>query len=227
MEIEALVEKITQEVMKQLKDRQVKSKSSYSKQALVFCSEASIDKGNILYQLEEKEIGCCFNDKYCTEEIESVDYVIIPTLSVASLAFIANGIEGDESSKVVIRSKLYGKEVLVLDGGIEYKTFKQTSEPALYELYEAYQGKLQDFGVKVGSLEEMLQFQRRQIQPPEAFAKKENKEGTYIEARLITENTLKQIECKENSSVYIKTKAIVTPMAKDYIRKKKIQIIRA
>ncbi|ABR46497.1 hypothetical protein Amet_0264 [Alkaliphilus metalliredigens QYMF] len=244
MEIEVLVQKITEEVMKQLKGRQKNEKPQFSKKALILSDKNPINKQEIR-QLETMGVECVSLGECPEDEIRNMDYIILLTLPLSSLSYIARGVEGDEISKGAIGGLLYGKEIFVLCEGIEHRKFEQTSQHHFYQMYMDYEKKLQGFGVKIGTLKKILSLlnqkpqqeqssteaikQAEEIRKTEESVKTEQvdeKESPLISNKLITENTLKEMGCREKSRISITAKAIVTPMANDYIRMMKIQVIR-
>ncbi|AKL93922.1 putative ethanolamine utilization protein [Clostridium aceticum] len=230
MEMEALVQKITEEVLKQLREgqreRQTSEELQFTKKAWVLFSKEQVNQQYITY-LEEMGIACVFLEECTEDEIKQMDYIILPILPLSSLAHIAMGVEGDEISKKVIRSLLHGKEVFVLSDGMEHRSFEKSSQPYFYQMYIDYEKKLQDFGVKIGTLEEILSPSQQQPQQPiSPIMQEKTTEETSIDNKVITEKILKEMDCHPNSRLCIRQKAIITPMAKDYIRMKKIQVIR-
>ncbi|SCZ04462.1 hypothetical protein [Alkaliphilus peptidifermentans] len=227
MEKEALVEKITEEVMKLLQGKETIKKLQSTRKALILSYKDETSRQNIT-QLETLGTECLFLDECHQDEVKYVDFILLPNLSLNSLTYMAMGIEGDEISKRAIRGMLYGKDIFVLSEGIEYRSFQSTSHPHFHQIYMDYEEKLKGYGVKIGSLNEILALTTGQLkQPKESIKQEETEEKAFISNKLITEMALREMCCKENSQLSIDAKAIVTPMAKDYIRMKKIQIVRA
>ncbi|SNS12415.1 ethanolamine utilization protein [Anaerovirgula multivorans] len=226
MEIEALVKSITEEVMKQLQERETSEKLQSSKKALVLSYREQVNRQDIK-QLETMGVECVFLEECIEEEIKNVDCIVLLALSLSSLAYIAMGIEGDEVSKRTIRGLLYGKEIFVLSKGLEHRNFEKTSHPHFYQTYMNYEKKLQSFGMKIGDLKEIFSQSNQQIKLPQVSIEEKNQiEETFISNKVITEKGLREMGCGENSRICIGAKAIITPMATDYIRTKKIQAVR-
>lgn len=225
MEIETLVGKITQEVMMQIKKMQIEPGHPRKALAMIWGGESSVDQNRINSFLQPRGIQSHFVTSYTIQDLMTSDFLVIPALSVSSLAWIAQGIKGDETSTFVLEGLLHGKRVLVLEDGLEYKRFKQTCPSGLYALYESYGEKLGVLGVRIGELKELTE--GKTLSTPDVCGDEEQRTPIRMEEKVITEKKLEALDCQDRSLVSIPAKAIITPMAKDYIRKKHIQIARA
>lgn len=227
MEMEALVQRITAEVMEQLKAMGLQKRPS-GRRALVLSPEGS-GYGAVTQELEALGIPWQIIKGWDSSLLDpsEEDILVVPELPVSSLAYIAMGIEGDCLAKSVISRLFHGKEILMLEDGMAHRRFEKTSGVAFYQMYQEYEGKLKQFGIKVGKLQD-LQCQSTPQPVAKGICEMEKlpTEVPHIQTRIITEQVLNSLELVEHQKISISPKAILTPLAKDYIRAKKIEVIR-
>ncbi|WP_350342950.1 hypothetical protein PRVXT_002219 [Proteinivorax tanatarense] len=218
VEIEKLVEKITKQVLQQVQQNSFDEKKEISK---IICYIEEKDEVKYYEEIsnffQKQNMAKRFISSYTQSELEDAKYILIPKLSVSSMAFIATGIKGDLVSNLVLDALILGKQVGVLENGMEYQNHAKTCKRGLYQLYEGYKRKIQDLDIEVGSLNGLFLSKT----PKTLIASRAN---IVLQERVITEKKLKDLDCKDFTVISIPEKSIITPMAKDFIRTHQIQI---
>ncbi|WP_067516479.1 hypothetical protein [Endozoicomonas ascidiicola] len=239
MNTDALVELIAKRVMEQLlalQSSQAISKPMPSVLVVGDCDDR--------VQLEQRLAG--FQLTYSAEQPSAdpaaFDHVLLTTLPNSLLSALAIGLERGDEGCVIVNSLLLGKTVHILEEGIAYRRFRETATPAFYQVFQDKETTLCSFGMKVVNLGQLSSV----LAGAETFARTEsaavnevvyqvgaareknvagvqlvNNDIHMLEKRVIGEKDLRT--CYEQGYRHIKLmeKAVVTPLAKDFIRMNK------
>ncbi len=212
MDKDKLIELITKEIMKKL----------FQKKALVL-SEKKCENLNKTF-LDEYSL------EYYNENLNLDDYelVVVPELSIEEVSALALGLPNSKMVGIIIRALFKGKKVIVLKEGLEHRRYKETAKGNLYKLYLDYEHKITLLGVEIeqemvnNSFHSIEENQQKNIKcdKKEIVVSTEN----IVNKKVITEADLRKLQMKGIRQIEIYKNAIITPLAKDFIRTNKIQI---
>ncbi|MCY7040874.1 ethanolamine utilization protein [Streptococcus sanguinis] len=139
-------------------------------------------------------------------------------------------IEAEEA--VILKSLLKGKKVLVSDSAFAIQQYKQSSKVHLYQELQGQREKLIRYGLqfyKEGQLLALLE--SNHAEEPRPAEKRAVTEEVSQKAKapsktvLLTEKKLREMGLPENGSFKIEKGMIVTALARDYLKRQKIEII--
>jgi ethanolamine utilization protein len=230
--IDEIVEKVTELVYQQLSEH--RCKRVYQIPA---CKKVVIMSDHPVTAIEEA-LSDGYSLNYYSEKDTDSDIIIIPSLSATMMANIAAGIARTSGEEFLLTMLLQGKRVIALTDGLEYKQYKKTAPILFYKMYEEMEHKLEGYGIVftcLSSLRELANIVP--MKPAIVQAEKDSleivmKEETasqkcvIIDRKLITEVDLRNVCLKSQKLVEVRSDAIITPLAKDYIRTNKLTIIR-
>ncbi|CAM3791911.1 hypothetical protein [Mesobacillus zeae] len=231
MNIDELVERVTELVCQQLSENsKSECRAPARKKAVVLADQpvTGIDEA----------LSSCYSVRYYREKDNDSDIIIIPSLSAAMMANLAAGVARTSGEEFVLAMLLQGKRVIALADGLEYKRYKKTAPILFYKMYEELEHKLEGYGIEftgLGNLSELcdkVPMETVKTQGEKAIPELEAKEETVtqncaiVDRKLITEVDLRKFCLKNQKLVAVRPDAIITPLAKDYIRTNKITIKR-
>ncbi|PEX93239.1 ethanolamine utilization protein [Bacillus cereus] len=227
MNVEALVEAITKEVYKRLQDIPVSKREGPKKTAVFVATEAYPQLENLLTHE--------FAIQYFDDSVRDCDVVIIPKMCIQLLGNLANGLSNSPRERFILTMLLKGKTVIVLEDGIVYKKYKQTSNALLFKMYGEYVKKIEEFGVKIIHDTQLLQSccEDKIVQNAQFTKSTMNGEAQIykkvelISKKVITEADLKKFHLRNVKEIIVTPNSIITPLAKDYIRMQQMQVQRA
>lgn len=196
-----LIEKITKEVIKALQN-----------------SELSLKEKVFIASKEEVDAKVMEDIKVRYDLVEDVDEankVFILNMSNKMLYDISNGVSDDELTNKIIKSIMKGKDVCVLKGGLEFKQYESTCPKELLNRYKSYIESLNKYKVKFVD---------------EFKTEKKTEEKSIIadltNKNLINEKVVSRATNAEVKSIRVDKKALITPLAKDFIRSEEIEVKR-
>ena len=133
---------------------------------------------------------------------------------------------------VILKSLLKGKKVLVSDNAFAIQQYKQSSKVHLYQELQGQREKLVRYGLqfyKEGQLLALLESDQAEEPRPEVkrAVAEEVSQKTKAPSKpvLLTEKRLREMGLPENGSFKIEKGMIVTALARDYLKRQKIEII--
>lgn len=237
MDFDKLVALITEQVL-----NNIKNNTSVKKKVLVLSNE----NNNKIQEL----LGNDFDLEYYEDNVtlDSYEHIICPNLCTNGLASLALGIGSSKMLSKMIEAIFMGKNVMVLEEGMEYRKFKGTAPKTLYKTFLEYEEKVRNFGVMIVptySLKDELNnrkiknnsFETETVkvnndlvfhQEVKASETIEVKDSLHIRnKKLIAESDLKKIYMNGVRNVAIDKNSIITPLAKDFIRINHLNITRA
>ncbi|ENK1242010.1 TIGR02536 family ethanolamine utilization protein [Clostridium sporogenes] len=218
MDFEKLVDMITKEVAKRLSDLNFKEESM-KKETVVILATTS-------YKEIEENLNNKYDIRYFDEGLRECDKIIIPRTCIKLLSNLANGICSEEMHKFISIMLLKGKKVYMMEDGIEYKKYRERAPKALLDMYEGFEEKIKTFGINIiSSLDEIEGNINKEESLNESserignLCSDNNEENFLFKGRkLITESDLRKIYMKGVKEVSIDKKALITPLASDFVR---------
>lgn len=163
------------------------------------------------------------------EAYKQYDLVLIETMPIPMMVNLALGNYMSLEEKLIIEALLCSKPVYLLDSGLEYRRFKQTTYNALFAQYEEYEKRLLQLGIrKVTHLGE-IGVERGEIDKynRQLDAVNTNKFTTIDLSykKLLLESDLLKLHTKGKVAVKIDKSCIVTPLAGDFIKSHDINLL--
>lgn len=234
MDFDKLVALITEQVL-----NNIKNNTSTKKKVLILSNE----NNNKIQEL----LGNEFDLEYYEDnvDLDSYEHIICPKLCTNGLASLALGIGSSKMLSKMIEAIFMGKNVMVLEEGMEYRKFKVTAPKTLYKTFLEYEEKVRNFGVIIVptySLKDELNNKKTKNNLVETATVKVNndlvfhqevqaseiKDSLYIRnKKLIAESDLRKIYMNGVRNVTVDKNSILTPLAKDFIRINHLNITRA
>lgn len=152
---------------------------------------------------------------------EACTAMLISELSVERLAHLALGCSHDEVERCILRALLEERPVYLLEEGLTYRKYKKTAYKPLYTLYQDYEKRLRQYGIRIIKHVGELLTERKE-EPILEYAK----EVDLKSKKLLLETDLMNRHLEAFTVIEIGDKCIVTPLAEDYIRSHKLKIKR-
>ncbi|QOT00183.1 ethanolamine utilization protein [Brevibacterium sp. JNUCC-42] len=225
MNIEALVEAVTNEVYKKLQEMKFSQGEPKKRQKAIIMANQS-------HPEIEARIESHYEFQYHDEQIKDCDLVIIPTVCIQLLGNLANGISAGSRERFILTMLLKGKKVVVLENSMVYKKYKQTSNPVLYKQYEEFEARIKSFGIQMVQESDLLNIddkvdnQEVEIAKQDSDIEQEEVRKEVLSKKLITESDLKKFHLRHVNEIIVNKNSIITPLAKDYIKMKQIKVRR-
>ncbi|MGG0806875.1 hypothetical protein ABE144_04355 [Brevibacillus laterosporus] len=183
--------------------------------------------------------------------VQSFAFILITGLHCCALASLALGLI--PSKNLITQALLQGKKVYLLQEGLEHRQFHRTAPAHLFDLYQSYEQKLVSFGVTLINKVDihLLGQEERHLERPitqsicqgSSEHLDSNCEGKHdlhvneasnlvdaaekvwhIEQRVISESVLKKLCLLGAQSFTILPNAILTPLAKDFVRMNQLTV---
>jgi len=226
VEMGKLVDMITKEVMMRIPG---------------ITNNIAIDKEKVLVisscAQELTEVKDLIKDKYQvhiydSENIKLQDYehIIITNLCNKGLSSMALGLCNDEVQDFIVEALFSNKKVYVLKEGIQYRKYSTNANEALYDLYKQYECKIISYGVNLVEKKDLLKSMEIGVAPAIVLASADTMQSHQVveinNKRLITESDLKKLYMNGIEEVNLIKKVILTPLAQDFIRIKRLKINR-
>lgn len=232
MDFEKLVEAVVKEVIKKLK--QMENQSEKEKILVIASSneeyEKLVDKIGKDYELHNYD-----NIKTI---LPSYQKVVMTGICNTLLSSLAMGLSRGSLDSQIIEFLMEGKKLYLIEEGIAYRKYEKEKNESLYNLYKNYEEKLESYGIRIvsyNSLSEVLasgnEIKEKNVTNSVNEKKKDilDIRSDVIEVlnkRLISESDLKRVYMNGVKEVKISKKAILTPLAQDFIRIHKMKVNR-
>ncbi|MBR0415182.1 MAG: hypothetical protein IJI67_08940 [Clostridia bacterium] len=203
---EALVERITQEVVRHLQENTDLSLGTKPVALLAGAKDAVPAFAKERYAFADMSTYA--------GDIAPFEAVFIASLSLAELADCALGRDALPLPCAVAKAILSGKEVYLMEAGLPYKAYKRTvTNRNFYNMLEGYVNTLRGFGVKI--VKEQWQgnnLERQAIEDNTAD-------------KVITERTARELcESCTTGVVHLRCGTVITPSAKDVFNHSEIKV---
>lgn len=216
MNYDKMVSIIVEEVLDKLKETPKTNKCS--KKAVVF-QHGDLDCFNDF-------LGKEYNIISYDENIQDCDIAIIPKLTLGTMANLANLNASSIEEKFIITMIMRGKKIYILEGGIEYKIYKDTAPKQLYNKYLNFEKQLINYGIEIlneGCNSEITSSYHGELSSNLSI---EDAKSERISKRVITESDIRKIYEKEKNVIIVGDNSILTPLARDFIKINNIEIIK-
>lgn len=188
---------------------------------------------SILGQLEEK-FSIYDHDVFALPESPDAP-ILLARLSIQALVRVADGDEGcSVDGHVLLNALLTGRTVAVLESGIQWRQYMSTMPQALRSLYERYENQLKSYGLNIvtenGLIETLTRpMPARWMAFSEAEVCKSTSRQLVTSQKLLTEADVMNL-CQavkgSGRNLVVEPGTIITPLAQDYIKAKKINLIQ-
>lgn len=151
--MEKLINAITEEVMKRLKE-------------LIHNEEEKCEKKLpklLCIDLENKDIYDELAEKFeihsleYKEDLDAYDGIVLGKLGNRELTNLALGSHCGVREQVIIDSILRGKNIYILEEEIQYRKFQSTCNKVFYRLYQQYEAKILSYGIKLVKKDDILE----------------------------------------------------------------------
>lgn len=222
MDQEKLIDSIIKEVMKRLEKHTTNDLENVIKKEKMLAITISDHK--ILSQLHHRYRTDFYQNPNEYEEhidINVYDAILLGSISHQELVHISMGLANNPVSSLVIEAILAGKKIFILKEGITYQRYEDTSNTNFYNMLKGYEEQLKTFGIEWIYANEIVE----RIENTEAIDEEKMTEEYVVQVKIITESIAKQYHIKGCHRLVINKHTIVTPLARDYLRDKKIMMI--
>jgi len=227
MDQKKLIENIIKEVIKRLEEKHTINdlENAMRKERIL---AIAISDHKILSEIHHRYRIDFYEDHYEYEEhinINVYDAILLGSISHQELVHISMGLANNPVSSLVIEAILAGKKIYILKEGITYLRYEHTSNTNFYNMLKGYEEQLKTFGIEWIYTNEIVEKMKRSEISKELFKEAQITEEHVVQVKIITESIAKQYHIKGCKHLLVKKQTIVTPLARDYLRDKKISII--
>ena len=153
--------------------------------------------------------------------------VILGELTLAQLADIALGRDGDAVSCAAVQALLNGVEVWMLEEALPHRKCAGKGNSSLYQMLEGYVRTLQVFGVKLADRDKLCRPAEKPAAPPKFQAPAPAvPKGTACpnSGRLITETMALEMLEQAGETVRLARGTILTPSARDVFTRARVRV---
>lgn len=220
MELAKLIERITTEVLKQLKEE--KEGLRTKKRILLWTERLEVKEQTaekLKLPLEQLEDRIQFKG---LEDLETYDAIILPKLEAGEMVHIALGIQLGETEALAAKALLLGKRIYVLQEGLVFKAHKATTAPGYYKLLQDYEERLGAYGISVVSWEGL----QLDAESSQCAVQATREKALDLKERLITESRIAELFSMGYREIRVTKNAMITPLAVDFIKSKQLKILR-
>lgn len=152
---------------------------------------------------------------------ESYEWIIAAQMSLDTMTQVALGIPRSKESACILKSLLEGKQVFVLQRGLEYRLYRDKAVKTLYRLYQEYEDRICQYGIRIIS-------DIDEIREQEGLSDKIRETG-YLDLtgiKVLTETNFSKMRSGGSGRVLIDRNAVITPLAKDYVANHRLRLER-
>lgn len=208
--IEDQIRKIIQEIYAERENKE----ENFAKENIV-CIDFSLEDKKRLTPFEEK-----YNFIFDTSIENDLNFsqVWISSISHQDLALTSLGL--DTSIGPLIEYIAQGKKVYVFPEGRKYLKYVNTASDILKNMWKNYENTLIQMGVIFENPMSNLDVEKG----IDFKISKRNSNYTFVDKKLITVDDIKDLG-EDVKGICIASNTIITPLAKDYMREKKIECI--
>ena len=229
MNTDALVELIAKRVMEQLQ-------ALYSQSAAIKPKSSVLVVGNCQDRpLLEQTLGNAYQLSYTSDQENPAginpaefDHIVLATLPNSLLSALAIGLERGNEGCVIVESLLLGKTIHILEEGIAYRRYRQQANPAFYQVFANKEATLCSFGmqvVRMNQLAEMFAGGKATTAHDSVHVASEtvvtaSQKMHVITNRVVGEKDLRTCYEQGYRRVKVQERAVITPLARDFLRLK-------
>lgn len=173
------------------------------------------------------------------------EMLLAADLSVETMAYAAHGIAATPEAACILQGLLTGRQVCLLEQGLEYRKYKETAPKTIYLLYQNQEKTLRQMGIRflrhsmdlldlekeIYREQEFAQDLFQQRKPEEHKAEKDWRKPGEPEAdlshlMLLQESELIKARGMGYRTILLNRKAKITPLALDYLKNHGLTIHR-
>lgn len=236
MNTDALVELIAKRVMEQLQALGSESAAINPKSSVLVVGDCQ-DR-----PLLEQTLGNAYQLSYTSDQENPAginpaefDHIVLATLPNSLLSALAIGLERGSEGCVIVASLLLGKTIHILEEGIAYRRYRQQANPAFYQVFADKEATLCSFGmqvVRINQLAQMFAGGKATTTHDSAHVASEtvvtaNQKMHVITNRVVGEKDLRTCYEQGYRRVKLQEKAVITPLARDFLRLKEDLLVSA
>lgn len=246
MDMDKLINAVTEEVMRKVKVFQEQIDEN-SRRILVAASKESESYKSISNKIDSfpGEIDSLEN---MNEELDCYENIILCGLDNRELANLALGVQCGQKEQIAIKGIFKGKRILLVEEGIEYRRYHNTSNKMFYSMYMEYERKVISYGITLVREENIfkainmqnvcttclcscaLELQNEVNNESDIKNQVHSLEETNItdftDKKLVSETDLRIMLKNGNKTMRIRRRTVLTPLAKDFIRMNHIKVNR-
>ncbi|MBS6195933.1 MAG: hypothetical protein KH828_10190 [Clostridiales bacterium] len=233
MDIDALVNEICKRVQEKIDSAEKQQAADERPRILILTNAHGTDCHETLEcpVLGEYYRTECTLMKNYECDMEDYEAVIAYTLTNEALGKIANGIFDDGYTRLFGKAVLSGKKIFIPEEEVELYRYKTSAPAAYYERIEAGLKLLLKSGVVIAKKKELQALILNGQEAPEVSAepetdKKAEAREQYFFKRVITEKDVTSADRDKVEILVIDNKAILTDLAREYVSKRKMTIVR-
>lgn len=252
MNIDLLIEKVTQEVMKRIKESMILENP---KNSLLVLGKSN-ENESLVERLKSNNFDVHFIDDV-KHDIKQYEALIVPSLNNKEIVDLALGMQNSNKESLIIDGLFKGKKIYALEEGIDYRNYASTANKVFFNTFKGYEDKIKSFGINVFNEETIINSLKNAVSSKEdgenlrmSYIKslecdetkgkelsknteenkvQEDKEKTFRvidfgNKKLISEVDIKNAYKQGANEIRVAKNSIVTPLAKDFARISKLQI---
>lgn len=240
MDFDKLIELVTKEVIKRLKEAGIQlvgSKPKIQEKNILFLGE----KESAAYKFYDHDLKAFGYKLYSLEEnsltLNAYEGIIIPELSVKELSNIGIGVSSSQREEVIVNAMLQGIPVYLLEEGLVYRQFAKTANKLFFKMLSEYEDKLISYGMQIKKMNEISNIFKNEKEKSTFInitdnsdnvqvIKKEYEEkiqkktinSNMITKKLISEMDVRDLFREGVREILVSKKTLITPLAKDFAR---------
>lgn len=247
MDMDKLINAITEEVMRRVNVLQEQMNEN-SQRILIAASDKSEMYKSVVNKIDffPNKIDSLEN---MNEEMDCYENIILCGLDNRELANLALGVQCGQKEQVAIKGILKGKRIFLIEEGIEYRKYHNTSNKVFYSMYMEYERKLISYGITLVRKENILEALNTKnvctpcqcgcalelqnemniesdIKNEVPSLKEENNITDFTDKKLVSEADLRKMLRNGIRAINIRKRTVLTPLAKDFIRINHINVNR-
>ncbi len=136
------------------------------------------------------------------------------------------GFPDSRRHSVFLEALLSGRKVYILEKGLEYRRYRESSYKALYQKYQEYEEEIRRFGGEIVSgVQEAAELAVR-VWKKDCAPADDSTAFDLTGLKLLGESDLGKMRGTGYRTVLIGRKTIITPLAKDYISNHNLTVRR-
>jgi len=189
--------------------------SSLSPLLLLVEPKKELDKG-----LESMVRAANFNPTTDPSSFDDSAIIVLSSLSNKNLSYICEGADVGEVPSIIIEGLLLGKEIIIIEEGIDYRKYLNSSNKVFYEMLRNKEKALTTFGIKVIKKKSLASYLNKKVKHASCLST-----GDVFRGKLMTEEHVKYFHQDGFTEVNVTSGVIITPLAKDYIQKNNISVV--
>ena len=155
MDIDKLVSAITEEVMRRIKE--IEDKVSENSQRILIAASGESESYKLLANKLVNFPSEIDSLESMNQELDCYENIILCGINNRELANLALGVQCGQKECIAIKGILKGKRILLMEEGIEYRKYNNTSNKMFFSMYMEYERKLLSYGITLVREENILE----------------------------------------------------------------------